>query len=187
MKNDNIQFIEEIINSTPDDELISFDSAFRIAIELLMLNENKALIKEIIQLIKQRFIEDLITIQLVTPFAADGLAKEKMIPAKYDDNLQFIKTITDELRKFPGGYATHAPQELQPLIYTILESNENAESLIFNLEPKAMLLETDMGLTIIGIMAMTQGEKEDVSRVWEKRSRLALIRRDRKNHLDGLT
>jgi hypothetical protein len=186
MSDKSVQFVEEIVRSTPDDQLISYDDALQIAMHLLMLNGLKSPIEEIIQLLKQRFIEDLITVQLVTPIAADSLLRQNMISTKHDDNLQFIKTITDELRKFPGGYLTHNSQELQPLVFKILGSNGNAEWLIYKLEPKAMLLDTDMGMATVGFMAMVQQEDEDVRQVLEKRSRLALVRKQKKNDLSGL-
>jgi len=185
MSEKSVQFVENVLRSTPDDQLISFGDAASIAIHLLMLNGRKAPIEEIIRLLKQRFIEDLITIQIVSPIAADSLIKEKLI-TKSNDNLQFVKTITDELRKFPGGYATPNAQELQPLVFEILESNENAEWLIYNLEPKAMLLDTDMGLATIGLMAMLKKEEDDEIQILEKRSRLARLRKERRNSLDGL-
>jgi hypothetical protein len=186
MSDKSVQFVEKIIQSTPNDQLISYDDAIGIAMNLLMLNGRKAPIEEIIRLLKQRFIEDLITIQIVTPIAADSLLKQNMISAEHDDNLQFVKTITDELRKFPGGYAKHNSQELQPLVFKILGCSENEEWLIYNLEPKAMLLDTDMGMATIGFMAMLQQEHDDLRQVLEKRSRLALARKEKRDDLDGL-
>lgn len=170
-----IKWIKVIIQELPEDSLIPFDEAIEITWILLGFSGSLEPIKEIVQFINRRHIEDLITIRMAATMVLP-MIKQKEGSLK-NHNLQFIEIIRDELSQFPGGFGTHSLEELQPLVYKIIESSMMQEWAIINSEPDVLLLDTDLGLATIGAMAFVKKDREMLDRVYGKRNRIAPLRK----------
>jgi hypothetical protein len=186
MEDPHVQAIKDIIRSIPKDKIMSFKEAIDISFHLLPLSPGiqfsskvRESIKETIQTLERRYIEDVITVQSVLPISIRALEQQTGIPMS-DEGTQLVEIFTDELRKLPGDYLVQEPEDLQSLVFRLIESNASEEIAICNSEPDALLLDTDLGLANIGMMAMINKNSEVESSVYQTRNRMAVIRKNRK-------
>lgn len=181
-----VQEIKDIIRSLPKDKIMSIKEAIDISFHLLPMSSGiqfssklKESIKEVIQLLKHRYIEDVITIQTILPINIRLMEQQTGMSLGEEGNM-LIEMFTDELKKFPGGYGVKGPEEIGSLVHMLIESNESKKIEICNSHPDALLLDTDFGLANFGMMAMINNNSGVESRVYQTRNQMAVIRKSRK-------
>lgn len=168
------EVLKNILKSIPEENLLPFAEAMQVASLLIQQYDDKEIQEKAVESIKKRHIEDLVTIQWVSPMVVEGLKKVGVHVT--DDNLAIIRMIVAELKKFPGGYMQQDNETSQALVFRIAASSYAEEIRIYQTEEDALLLDTDAGLTLLATMAYYQNDKDTYNLIYKKRENLAKFR-----------